>query len=98
MSSTPEAPSETKPTSRRLSLLIAGAIAGATVLLASIATPIQSAPQINQTPVLSDAAVTEAGRARQVATFASSYKPEVDPLITMPDGRQAKASSYYGVM
>ncbi|MFN8532547.1 MAG: hypothetical protein U0556_03280 [Dehalococcoidia bacterium] len=83
---------------RRLPIVVSAIVAAATVFLATIPGALQSAPQNNVSPTIEDAASTELGRARQVAQFAVNYRPDVDPLVSTDDGRQAKASSYYGVL
>jgi hypothetical protein len=83
---------------RRLPIVVSALIAALTVLLANLPTALQSAPQNNVAPAIEDAAATELGRARQVAQFATSYRPDVDPLIQTSDGRQVKASNYHGVL
>ena len=59
---------------RSVPLFLSAALAGATVLFASMATSGWSAAQIPGTPAVGDPAVTEAGRARQVAMFATDWR------------------------
>ncbi|MCS6800860.1 MAG: hypothetical protein RMM58_09010 [Chloroflexota bacterium] len=83
---------------RRLPVVVSALIAALTVFLASLPGSLLSAPQNNVAPAVENAAATELGRARQVAQFASNYRPEIDPIIQTSDGRYVKASNYHGVL
>lgn len=83
---------------RSLPLLLSAALAGATVLFASMVTSGWSASVSGGTPSVNHPAITEAGRARQVAQFAVNWQADLDPIVTLPDGRQAKSSSANGVL
>lgn len=83
---------------RRLSLVITALVAVITATLAALPASIQSANQSYIAPADYEASATELGRARQVATFATMWKQDTDPLITTPDGHQVKSSNYNGVM
>jgi hypothetical protein len=84
--------------SRRLPVVVSAVVAALTVFLASLPGSLFSAPQNYVAPSIEEAAATELGRARQVAQFASNYRPDIDPLIQTSDGRQVKASNYHGVL
>ncbi|GIW06393.1 MAG: hypothetical protein KatS3mg060_1198 [Dehalococcoidia bacterium] len=83
---------------RRLPIVVSAAIAAVTLLLANLPGATLSAPQDNVAPAIEDAAATELGRARQVAQFASSYRPDIDPLVQTSGGSFVKASNYHGVL
>jgi hypothetical protein len=86
------------PRVRRLPIVVSAVIAAVTVLLATLPSSLSSATQSYVSPRVEDAAATEIGRARQVAQFATNYRPELDPLVTLADGRQVKSSNYHGVL